>query len=172
MYSMECTYLCTLHNRLQPTCICISYLNLCICVWSIAMYLMECIYILYWFCTLHIMEWSPAVFSFHPICSPQIDLSTPSNQCGINCMKSHLHTYTSPSPTQPHTTSTCISSPTPDPWKTHKAHTDEVVPIDPRVVSSSILQPLANIQYNIPPISCIILNISRYSKNSICMVSA
>ena len=120
----------------------------------------------------YIMERSPAVFSFHPICSPQIDLSTPSNQCGINCMKSHLHTYTSPSPTQPHTTSTCISSPTPDPWKTHKAHTDEVVPIDPRVVSSSILQPLANIQYNIPPISCIILNISRYSKNSICMVSA
>ena len=76
----------------------------------------------------YIMERSPAVFSFHPICSPQIDLSTPSNQCGINCMKPHLHTYTSPSPTQPHTTSTCISSPTPHPWKPHKAHTDEMGP--------------------------------------------
>ena len=96
MYSMECTYLCTLHNRLEPTCICISYLNLCICVWSIAMYLMGCIYILYWFCTLHIMEWSPAVFSFHPICSTQIDLSMPSNQC---CQASILWNHLPP--TQP-----------------------------------------------------------------------
>ena len=64
----------------------------------------------------YIMERSPAVFSFHPICSPQIDLSTPSNQCGINCMKPHLHTYTSPSPT-PHPL-----NPTP-PLPPHLTHT-------------------------------------------------
>ena len=67
----------------------------------------------------YIMERSPAVFSFHPICSPQIDLSTPSNQCGINCMKPHLHTYTSPSPT-PHPLNPTPPLPAyPHPHQTH-----------------------------------------------------